>query len=86
VNKEVALIYSQMPTTKEKLNFAAAEKSWFTYRGRDCQSFAAIYESGTFAPVEYALCEVRDDELRSSDLHSLYDELHLGSENAPGWP
>jgi uncharacterized protein YecT (DUF1311 family) len=86
VNEEVALIFSQMPTRAQKLDFSAAENAWFAYRGSDCQSFAAIYENGTFGPVEYALCEVRNDQLRSSDLHSLYDQLHQGSENPPGWP
>jgi uncharacterized protein YecT (DUF1311 family) len=86
VNKEVALIFTELPTARQKREFNEAENAWFAYRGTDCQSFAAVYEGGSFAPVEYAQCEVRDDQLRSSDLHSLYDELHLGSENPPGWP
>jgi uncharacterized protein YecT (DUF1311 family) len=86
LNEEVALIFSQLSTTRQQRDFNAAENAWLAYRGTDCQSFAAVYEGGSFAPVEYAQCEVHDDQLRSSDLHSLFEHLPLGNENPPGWP
>jgi uncharacterized protein YecT (DUF1311 family) len=86
VNEEVALVFSELPTKAQKLDFIAAETSWFSYRAKDCQSFAAVYTNGTFAPVEYAQCEAQDDRSRSTDLKALFDQLHLGSENTPAWP
>jgi uncharacterized protein YecT (DUF1311 family) len=87
LNDQVAIIFDLSHTTAQKRDFVNAENFWFTYRGADCQSFAATFEGGTIAPVVFANCEVQDDLSRSADLHSLFDELTEGDNmNIPPWP
>jgi uncharacterized protein YecT (DUF1311 family) len=87
LNEEVAIVFELYRTNGQKLDFVKAEKLWFTYRGSDCQSFAAIFGGGSIAPVDYAECEVHDNQLRSTDLHSFYDELTQDDNtNLPTWP
>jgi uncharacterized protein YecT (DUF1311 family) len=87
LNEQVAVVFELYRTDGEKLDFVKAEKLWFTYRVSDCQSFAAIFEGGSIAPLDYAECEVHDDQSRGADLHSFYDELTQGNNtNIPTWP
>lgn len=86
LNEQVALVFDLFPTTKQRRQFVKAETSWFSYRGADCQSFSDVVSGGSLAPVDYAECATRDDQARSSDLHSFFKELAQGRLNAPTWP
>jgi uncharacterized protein YecT (DUF1311 family) len=86
INLQVALLVTSMSTNAQKAMFIKAETLWFTYRRADCQSVSATYEGGSLAPVEYALCEVRDDKSRSVALHSQYQLVEQDNSAAPAWP
>ena len=87
LNDQVVIVFGLFHSKGQKATFVAAETSWFTYRGTDCQSYAAIFEGGSIAPVAYANCEVQVDKSRSQDLHSFYEELTQGQgSNVPAWP
>jgi uncharacterized protein YecT (DUF1311 family) len=86
INEQVKLLFDVIPTARQKRDFVAVEKEWLTYRKADCSTVSAIFQGGTIEPVEYALCEVRDDEARSADLHSYFDLLEEGRGDVPTWP
>lgn len=86
INEQVKLLFSVIATTQQKRSFVAVEQEWLTYRKADCSTVSAVFQGGTIAPVEYALCEVRDDEARSTDLHSYFGLLEEGRGNVPRWP
>ncbi len=86
LNEQVKLLFDLLPSAQRKRSFAAAEDEWFAYRKADCATFAAIFQGGTIAPVEYTQCEVHDDESRSTDLRSLFTLLEEGTSDPPAWP
>jgi uncharacterized protein YecT (DUF1311 family) len=86
VNKEVKLLFTVIPTAHQKQSFVQVEREWLAFRKADCSTMSAIFEGGTIAPLEYALCEVRDDEARSSDLYSYFGLLEEGRSDLPAWP
>jgi uncharacterized protein YecT (DUF1311 family) len=86
LNVEVALVFRELHTTAQRRSFVESEKLWFSYRVADCQSDASVYQGGTLAPVEFAQCEVLDNESRSSDLHGHYALIVQGNAAAPAWP
>jgi uncharacterized protein YecT (DUF1311 family) len=86
LNVEVALIFRVLHNTSQRRTFVTSENLWLTYRNADCQSEASVYGGGTLAPVEFADCEVLDNESRSSDLHGHYELLEQGSSSVPAWP
>lgn len=86
INEQVKLLFRLIPTSSQKASFVAVEGQWLAYRKADCSTVSAIFQGGTIAPVEYALCEVRDDEARSTDLHSYFELLEEGRGDAPRWP
>lgn len=86
INEQVKLLFTVISTAEQKRSFVAVENEWLTYRKADCSTMSAVFQGGTIAPLEYALCEVRDDEARSADLHAYYGLLEEGSQDAPKWP
>jgi uncharacterized protein YecT (DUF1311 family) len=86
INEQVKLLFNVIATTQQKRSFVTVEKEWLTYRKADCSTVSAVFQGGTIAPVEYALCEVRDDEARSADLHSYFGLLEEGRGDVPTWP
>jgi uncharacterized protein YecT (DUF1311 family) len=86
INEQVKLLVEVIATAHQKRSFVAVEKEWLRYRTADCSTVSALFQGGTIAPVEYALCEVRDDEARSTDLHSYFGLLEEGRSGVPTWP
>lgn len=86
VNRQVRLLFWSLSSTSQKQTFVKAETAWLRYRAADCQSVSATYEGGTFAPVEYALCEVRDDRSRGAALHEQYSLMEQDNSAAKLWP
>ncbi len=86
IDEQVEVIFRVIPTTSQKTHFVAVENEWLTYRKSDCSTVSAVFQGGTIAPIEYALCEVRDDQSRSADLHSYFSLLEEGMSGAPRWP
>jgi uncharacterized protein YecT (DUF1311 family) len=86
INDEVKLLLNVIPTSHQQRSFVAVEREWLAYRKADCSTMSAVFEGGTIAPLEYALCEVRDDEARSTDLHSYFGLLEEGRGDLPKWP
>jgi uncharacterized protein YecT (DUF1311 family) len=86
INEQVKLLFGAIRSEDQRRNFVAVENEWLTYRKADCSVASAVFQGGTIAPLTYALCEVRDDEARSADLHSYFTDLEEGSSSAPKWP
>jgi uncharacterized protein YecT (DUF1311 family) len=86
INEEVRLLFGAMPTVSQRRAFVAVENEWLAYREADCSTVSAIFQGGTIAPVEFALCEVREDNARSADLHSYFGLLEEGVSDVPKWP
>ncbi|MGA7835732.1 MAG: lysozyme inhibitor LprI family protein [Acidimicrobiales bacterium] len=85
LNDQVQVVLVAIATMHQRRQFVTVEAQWLTYRTSDCTNVAATFEGGTIQPVEYALCELRDDEARSSDLHSFFSLLEEGR-SGPAWP
>jgi uncharacterized protein YecT (DUF1311 family) len=85
LNKQVQVVLVAIATTRQRRQFVKVEEQWLAYRTSDCANVAATFQGGTIQPVEYALCELRDDEARSSDLHSFFSLLEEGT-SGPAWP
>ena len=86
IDEQVKLLFGVIPAASQKGIFVAVEHEWLAYRKADCSTVSAVFQGGTIAPVEYALCEVRDDEARSADLHSYFELLEDGRGDTPKWP
>lgn len=86
INEQVNVLFHVIATARQRSSFVAVEAEWLKYRKADCTTVSAAFQGGTIAPVEYALCEVRDDEARSADLHSYFRLLEEGRGGAPTWP
>jgi len=86
INVEVALLFRVLDGATQRRSFVTSEDLWFKYRDADCQSVASIYGGGTLAPVEFADCEVLDNESRSVDLLGHYELVEQGSSSPPAWP
>jgi len=85
LNEQVKLLFTLMPTDDRKVSFDSVERAWLAYRKADCSTVTAAFQGGTIAPVDYALCEVRDNVARSADLHSLFELMEEGN-SGPRWP
>jgi uncharacterized protein YecT (DUF1311 family) len=86
INEQVKLLFGVIATAPQRRNFVAVENQWLAYRKADCSTVSDAFQGGSIAPVEYALCEVRDNEARSADLHSYFALLEEGSSASPAWP
>jgi uncharacterized protein YecT (DUF1311 family) len=86
VNREVRLLFTLIASKAEKRTFVTAERLWLAFRTADCQSESSIFQGGTLAPVQYALCEVSADQARSATLRSQFDLLEQGTTPKPAWP
>ncbi len=86
LDEQVKLIFAAIATMSQRRGFVAVEEQWLAYRGSDCSNVAATFQGGTIQPVEYALCEVHDDETRSADLRSFFALLEEGKSPVPAWP
>ena len=86
VNQEVRLLFNLITVKSQTRKFVTAENVWLISRTADCQSETGIYQGGTLAPVEYALCEVSEDQARSAMLHSYFNLLEQGNTPKPAWP
>lgn len=86
INREVSLMFTLLSTGSQKRAFIKAESAWLTYRGADCSSVADVYQGGSLEPVQYALCEISDDEAKSTSLQSFFTLLEQGRSSAPAWP
>lgn len=85
IDNEVKLLFSLVPRAQQK-SLASAERVFLTYRKSTCTSFSDVYRGGTFAPVEYALCEVRLDEVQSTTLHVYFRLANEGASRSLKWP
>jgi uncharacterized protein YecT (DUF1311 family) len=85
IDKEVKLLFSLVPKAQQK-SLTSAQKVFLTYRKSTCTSFSDVYRGGTFAPVEYALCEVRLDEVQSTTLHVYFRLANEGASRSLTWP
>ena len=86
LNRQAQLIFSTLGVVAQRRGFVSVERQWLAYRTTDCANEAMTFAGGSIAPIEYALCEVRDDRARSADLHSYFQLLEEGASNAPQWP
>jgi len=86
VNREVHLVFTLLPTTSQKRSFVKAEDAWLASRTADCMSESAVYQGGSFTPVQYGLCEVSEDHARSTMLHSYFNVVEQGTSPKPAWP
>jgi uncharacterized protein YecT (DUF1311 family) len=86
LNEQVKLLFDLLPTAQRRRSFVAVQDEWFAYRTADCATFAAIFQGGTIAPVEYTSCEVQDDVSRGTDLHLFFTLLEEGASSQPAWP
>jgi uncharacterized protein YecT (DUF1311 family) len=85
IDKEVKLLFSLVPKAQQK-SLASAQKEFLAYRKSTCTAFSDVYRGGTFAPVEYALCEVRLDEVQSTTLHVYFRLANEGASRSLTWP
>ncbi|HVA53452.1 MAG TPA: lysozyme inhibitor LprI family protein [Acidimicrobiales bacterium] len=86
VNREVRLLFGLFTTSSQKRTFVTAENMWLASRSADCRSESSIYQGGTFAAVQYGLCEVSEDGARSVELRTFFDLLEQGATTKPLWP
>jgi hypothetical protein len=59
---------------------------WLASRTADCQSESNVYQGGSIAPMQYAHCEVSEDQARSMMLRSYFNLLEQNTRNEPIWP
>ncbi|MGB8179931.1 MAG: lysozyme inhibitor LprI family protein [Acidimicrobiales bacterium] len=85
IDAEVKLLFSLIPTA-QRTSLRSAEKVFLTYRKSTCLAYSDVYRGGTFAPVEYALCEVRLDEVQSTTLHVYFRLADEGASRSLTWP
>jgi uncharacterized protein YecT (DUF1311 family) len=85
IDNEVKLLFSLVPKAQQK-TLRSAQKVFLTYRKSTCTAYSDVYRGGTFAPVEYALCEVRLDEVQSNTLHVYFRLANEGASRTLKWP
>jgi uncharacterized protein YecT (DUF1311 family) len=85
IDKEVSLLFSLVPKAQQK-SLATAETVFLKYRSATCKAYSDVYRGGSFAPVEYALCEVRTDEAQSAALHGYFRLAEDGASHSLPWP
>jgi uncharacterized protein YecT (DUF1311 family) len=85
IDKEVTLLFSLVPTAQQK-SLTTAETVFLKYRSATCKAYSDVYRGGSFAPVEYALCEVRMDEAQSTALHGYFRLAEEGASHSLTWP
>lgn len=85
INKEMTLLFSLVPSAEQKSLVGAAAK-FLTYRKATCTAYSDVYQGGSFAPVEYALCEVKVDEAQSTTLHGYFRLAEEGASHLLTWP
>jgi uncharacterized protein YecT (DUF1311 family) len=85
IDNEVKLLFSLVPKAQQK-TLRSAQKVFLTYRKSTCTAYSDVYRGGTFAPVEYALCEVRLDEVQSTTLHVYFRLANEGASRSLTWP
>ena len=85
IDSEVKLLFSLIPKAQRK-SLTSSQKVFLTYRKSTCTSFSDVYRGGTFAPVEFALCEVRLDEVQSGTLHVYFRLANEGASRTLKWP
>jgi uncharacterized protein YecT (DUF1311 family) len=85
IDKEVTLLFSLVPKAQQK-SLAAAETVFLKYRSATCKAYSDVYRGGSFAPVEYAQCEVRMDEVQSTALHGYFRLAEADASHSLAWP
>ena len=85
IDREVKLLFSLVPTGQKK-KLVATESEFITYRRDACATYSSVYEGGSFAPVEYALCEARVDAVQSNVLHGYFQLAESGASHSLQWP
>lgn len=85
IDKEVKLLFSLVPAAQRR-TLTSAQKVFLAYRKSTCTAFSDVYRGGTFAPVEYALCEVRLDQVQSTTLHDYFRLANEGASRSLAWP
>jgi uncharacterized protein YecT (DUF1311 family) len=85
INEEIALLFSLVPSAQQK-SLAAAEATFLPYRKSTCTAYSDVYRGGSFAPVEYALCEVKVDEAHSTTLYGYFRLAEEGASHLLTWP
>jgi uncharacterized protein YecT (DUF1311 family) len=85
IDNEVKLLFSLVPKAQQK-SLTSSQKVFLTYRKSTCGAFSDVYRGGTFAPVEFALCEVRLDEVQSATLHVYFRLANEGASRSLKWP
>jgi uncharacterized protein YecT (DUF1311 family) len=85
IDKEIKLLFSLVPKAQQK-SLTSSQKVFLTYRKSTCAAFSGVYRGGTFAPVEFALCEVRLDEVQSTTLHVYFRLANEGASRSLAWP
>jgi uncharacterized protein YecT (DUF1311 family) len=85
IDSEVKLLFSLIPKVQQK-SLTSSQKVFLRYRKSTCTAFSDVYRGGTFAPVEYALCEVRLDEVQSATLHVYFRLANEGASRSLKWP
>jgi uncharacterized protein YecT (DUF1311 family) len=85
IDNEVKLLFTLVPKAQQS-SLRSSERVFLTYRKSTCHAFSDVYRGGTFAPVEYALCEVRLDEVQSTTLHVYFRLANEGASRSLKWP
>jgi uncharacterized protein YecT (DUF1311 family) len=85
IDNEVKLLFSLVPTVQQK-SLVTAESVFLKYRRATCKAYSDVYRGGSFAPVEYALCEVQMDEAQSTTLHGYFRLAEEGASHGLTWP
>jgi uncharacterized protein YecT (DUF1311 family) len=85
IDKEVTLLFSLVPKAQQK-SLVTAETVFLKYRSATCKAYSDVYRGGSFAPVEYAQCEVRLDEAQSTALHGYFRLAEADASHILAWP
>jgi uncharacterized protein YecT (DUF1311 family) len=85
IDNEVKLLFSLVPTVQQK-SLVTGESVFLKYRRATCKAYSDVYRGGSFAPVEYALCEVQMDEAQSTTLHGYFRLAEEGASHGLTWP
>jgi uncharacterized protein YecT (DUF1311 family) len=75
INRTAKALYRGQVDAATKASLAGAQQAWIAYRQAECVAEAAPYTGGTLYPIAFSNCEVRLDQARLRDLHTMKEEL-----------
>ena len=85
IDREVKLLFYSSPPIKRRSS-SRPKASSSRIGATPVRRTAASMKEAAFAPVEYALCEVRVDNVQSSVLHGYFQLAESGADHSLQWP